>query len=74
MVKATEAVEREGSGMRKILWGLMFAFIVALILTMGSIALAVTSVDGFNDTLMAILASQSETNNALLRALEMILP
>ncbi len=59
---------------RKRIWIPFLVLIIVLIFLVGSTALAVTLVEGFNDTLSAILSSQGETNNAILRAFEMILP
>ncbi len=63
---------------RKRIWIPLLVLMVVMTLMGSAVALAVTSVDGFNDTLQAILnngiTNQSETNNALLRAFEMILP
>ncbi len=63
---------------RKRIWIPLLVLLVVMIAMGSAVALAVTSVDGFNDILQAILnngiTNQSETNNALLRAFEMILP
>ena len=63
---------------RKRIWIPLLVLMVVMTLMGSAVALAVTSVDGFNDILQAILSNgitnQSETNNALLRAFEMIVP
>ncbi len=59
---------------RKRIWIPLMILLIMVASLVGSTALAVTLVEGFNDTLSAILSSQVETNNALLRAFEMILP
>ncbi len=59
---------------RKRIWIPLLMLLIMVTFLVGSTALAVTLVEGFNDTLAAILSSQGETNNALLRAFEMILP
>ncbi len=63
---------------RKRIWIPLLVLMIVMTLMGSAVALAVTSVDGFNDILQAILSNgitnQSETNNALLRAFEMILP
>ncbi len=77
MVKITDtmaAASGDGEMKRKRIWIPALIVLVMAIALMGSVALAVTNIEGFNDTLQGILSSQSETNSALLRLFEMILP
>ncbi len=52
----------------------VIVILLTILLLSGGIAFALTSVEGFNDTLQGLLDSQAETNNAILRLFEMILP